>query len=377
MFVPPHAQKVFRTRLWTSVNILNLANRRGALHNSRIFGRSTAIIQGRSALNFGTDCVTRFFRRLDTHRRANTVKRRKGRILLLALRLSVSVLAIASACALRAQEAHNLPQRTAAAIQKRIQESAARVGVAFRTLDGKTEWYFHADDSFHAASTMKVAVMIELFRQVHQGKLKLGDTLPVRNEFRSIVDGSPYSLQVSGDSEPEIYKAVGQSRTLGDLCEGMITRSSNLATNLLIDKLGVDNIRATMHSLHADGMNVLRGVEDGKAYQKGLNNTTTARALLLLLEAIAKGQAVDAHASASMTEILERQTFHEGIPAGLPRGTRVAHKTGEITNIHHDAGTVYGPRPFVLVVLTAGAADFRQSSALIADITRGLYRAAQ
>ena len=251
------------------------------------------------------------------------------------------------------------------------------MGVAFRTLDGRTEWFFHADDSFHAASTMKVPVMIELFRQVRQGKLKLGDTLAVRNEFRSIVDGSPYSLDVSDDSEPEIYKAVGQSRTLGDLCDRMITRSSNLATNLLIEKLGVENIRATVQLLHADGMNVLRGVEDGKAYQKGLNNTTTARALLRLLEAIAKGQAVDPEASARMTEILERQTFNEGIPAGVPKGTRVAHKTGEITNLHHDAATVYARRPFVLVVLTRGIADSKQSSGLIADVTQSLYQATQ
>jgi beta-lactamase class A len=191
------------------------------------------------------------------------------------------------------------------------------------------------------------------------------------------VDGSPYSLQVADDSEPEIYQAVGQPRTLGDLCDRMITRSSNLATNLLIEKLGVGNIRATVHSLHADGMNVLRGVEDGKAYREGLNNTTTARALLELLEAMAKGQGVDRDASAKMIEILERQTFHEGIPAGVPQGTRVAHKTGDITNIHHDAAIVYGPRPFVLVVLTRGIPDFKQGSELIADVTRQLYQATE
>lgn len=332
-------------------------------------------------MNFVTDFVTRGLGAwLNSVCEPSPPKRHTVRKLQLAVVLSISILGIASGRALRAQEAHpvgNLSPRVAAGIQKRIEESGAGVGVAFRTLDGRTEWFFHADDSFHAASTMKVPVMIELFRQVRQGKLKLGDTLPVRNEFRSIVDGSPYSLDVSDDSEPEIYKAVGQSLTLGDLCDRMITRSSNLATNLLIERLGVENIRATVHSLHADGMNVLRSVEDGKAYQKGLNNTTTARALLLLLEAIAKGQAVDPEASAKMTEILERQTFHEGIPAGVPKGTRVAHKTGEITKIHHDAATVYGPRPFVLVVLTRGIADFKQSSGLIADVTRRLYQDTQ
>jgi beta-lactamase class A len=156
----------------------------------------------------------------------------------------------------------------------------------------------------------------------------------------------------------------------------MITVSSNLATNLLLEKVGVENIRATVHSLHADGMNVLRGVEDNKAYEKGMNNTTTARGLLTLLEAIAKGQAADAASSRQMIEILARQKFNEGIPAGLPAGTRVAHKTGELTKIHHDAAIVYAPRPFVLVILVRGLAESKGSAALMADITRRLYQSA-
>jgi beta-lactamase class A len=262
-------------------------------------------------------------------------------------------------------------------IQERIQKSGADVGVAFRTLDGKTEWYFRADEAFHAASTMKIPVLIELFHQVREGKLNLDDPLPVNNEFHSLVDGSVYTLDATDDSEAELYKAVGQTRTLRQLCELMITVSSNLATNLLIEKLGVENIRATVHSLHADGMNVLRGVEDNKAYEKGLNNTTTARGLQQLLEAIARGVAVDEDASRQMIEILERQKFNEGIPAGLPPGTRVAHKTGEITKIHHDAAIVFAPRPFVLVILVRGIADIKVSAALMADITRQLYQATQ
>jgi beta-lactamase class A len=157
----------------------------------------------------------------------------------------------------------------------------------------------------------------------------------------------------------------------------MITVSSNFATNLLIQKLGVENIRASVHSLHADGMNVLRGVEDNKAFQKGLMNTTTAEGLAVLLEAIAKGEAVDANASRQMVEILERQKFNEGIPAGVPAGTQVAHKTGELTKLHHDAAIVYAKRPFVLVVLVRGLEDIDDSSAVMADITRELYQATQ
>jgi beta-lactamase class A len=262
-------------------------------------------------------------------------------------------------------------------IQESIRKSGADVGVAFRTLDGKTEWFFQADEPFHAASTMKVPVLIELFHQTHEGKLKLDDPLPIKNEFHSLVDSSVYTLKAADDSEADLYKAEGQARTLRQLCELMITVSSNFATNLLIEKLGVDSIRATVHSLHADGMNVLRGVEDGKAFAKGLNNTTTARGLQQLMDAIASGDAVDQESSRQMIEILERQTFNECIPAGLPPGVRVAHKTGEITKIHNDAAIVFAPKPFVLVILVRGIADKKESAALMADITRQLYQATQ
>ncbi|MGH9676550.1 MAG: serine hydrolase, partial [Candidatus Acidiferrum sp.] len=262
-------------------------------------------------------------------------------------------------------------------VQKLIEKSGADVGIAFGTLEGKTEWFFHADEVFHAASTMKVPVMIELFHQVREGKVKLDDALPIKNEFHSLVDGSVYTLDATSDSEPDLYKAMGQTRTLRQLCDLMITVSSNFAANLLIEKLGFENIRATVHAMHADGMNVLRGVEDEKAFEKGMNNTTTARGLYVLLEAIAHGEAVDQEASRQMIEILERQKFNEGIPAGLPAGTRVAHKTGEITKIHHDAAIVFAPRPFVLVILVRGIADMKVSGALMADITREFYQATQ
>jgi beta-lactamase class A len=279
------------------------------------------------------------------------------------------------ACSSRAQQMKL--EAAASQIQQVIQKSGADVAIAFRVLDGPEELFLRADESFHAASTMKVPVMIELFRQVREGKLKLEDSLTVKNEFHSIVDGSVYSLDAKDDSDAELYKAVGQKRTLKQLCDVMATASSNLAANLLIEKLGVENIRTGVTRLHADGMNVLRGVEDGKAFEKGLNNTTTARGLFVLMEAIAKNNAVDAESSRQMVEILKRQKFNDRIPAGLPSGTSVAHKTGDITKINHDAAIVYAPRPFILVVLTRGIADQKASSALIAEITRLLYQSIQ
>jgi len=260
-------------------------------------------------------------------------------------------------------------------ILAKVEKSGTDVGIAFRTLDGKDEWYSRADESFHAASTMKVPVLIELFHQVKDGKLKLSDSLVVRNEFRSIVDGSPYKLDASDDSETDLYKAEGQTRTVSQLAELMITVSSNLATNLLIEKLGVENIRATVQSLGADGVNVLRGVEDGKAFEKGMNNTTTARGLATLMTAIAGDKAVDSESSQQMVAILERQKFNEAIPAGLPAGTRVAHKTGDITKVHHDAAIVFAKRPFVLVILVRGIAEDKEAYKLMAAIASDLYNA--
>jgi beta-lactamase class A len=262
-------------------------------------------------------------------------------------------------------------------IEAAIARSGADVAVAFRSLDGRSSWFVRADEPFHAASTMKVPVLIELYHQARQGKLRLEDTLVIRNQFSSLVDGSAYSLDASDDSEADLYRAVGSTRTLAQLSELMITVSSNLATNLLIERLGVDNIQRGVHALGADGMKVLRGVEDTKAFQAGVNNTTTARALARLLQAIAAGEAVDGASSRAMSAILERQTFNDGIPAGLPPGTRVAHKTGDITRIQHDAAIVYAPRPFVLVVLTRGIAEQKESYALIAGITRQIYAATE
>jgi beta-lactamase class A len=271
----------------------------------------------------------------------------------------------------------SIPPAVQSEIESRIAASHADVAIAFRTLDGKSELFYHADEPFHAASTMKVPVMIELFHEVQEGKIRLTDEIPIHIEFASIVDGSPYKLDPADDSELALYNAKGETRTVSQLCDLMITVSSNLATNLLIEKLGVQNIRATTQSLHANGMNVLRGVEDNKAFEKGLNNTTTARALEILMTAIADGKAVNAGSSQQMIQILEGQKFNEGIPAGVPAGTRVAHKTGEITKIHHDAAIVYAQRPFVLVILVRGLVEVKDSSALMADITRLLYQSTQ
>ena len=258
-----------------------------------------------------------------------------------------------------------------------IAASGAEVAVAWRPLDAKPgeDILINPTLRFHAASTMKVPVMIEAFRQANVRKLRLDDKVTVTNQFTSIQDGSPFVLNATEDSDGEIYKALGKALSYRQLVEASITVSSNLATNILIEHLGARNVQATVDTMGASGMQVLRGVEDQKAFDAGKNNTTDALGLLTLFEALGKGTAVSAKSSMEMLEVLKRQKFNNRIPAGLPAGTVVAHKTGEITGICHDAGIVYTARPYVLVVLTRGIKDATVSAKLIADITSLIARA--
>lgn len=252
----------------------------------------------------------------------------------------------------------------------------ATVAVSYHDLERGTTVSINADTVFHAASTMKIPVMIEVLRRAQSGAFSLDQGILLVNQFASIVDGSPYSLHAGEDGDSALYLRIGERVPVRDLMRRMITRSSNLATNQLIALVGAVNVTATARGLGAGRIQVLRGVEDQKAFDRGMINTTTSADLAALLVAIERGQALSPESSAEMRDILLAQEFNEKIPAGLPPGTRVAHKTGEITAVSHDAAVVYpeGRRPYVLVVLTKGLRDSAASSRLIADISRITYR---
>ncbi len=263
-------------------------------------------------------------------------------------------------------------------IVARIAESGAEVvGVYFKDLVTGDSLSIAADVRVHAASMMKVPVMIQLFRDHEAGLSSLDDSLTITKTFESIVDGSPYELGAPDDSDTTLYRRVGQRESVRRLSELMITVSSNLATNMLIEHVGADRVTATMRELGADSIEVLRGVEDTEAYRAGLSNTTTARDLGVIFTAIAEGRAVRGVSGRQMIEILLRQEFNTKIPAGLPPGARAAHKTGWIPDyVSHDGGIVYldGGDVYVLVVLTEGGEghdDYAEE--LIADISRMVY----
>lgn len=248
----------------------------------------------------------------------------------------------------------------------------AEVAVSYRDLGSGESLDMRSDVDFHAASTMKIPVMIQVLRDVDAGRMSLDQRILLVNRFASITDGSPYALDPRDDSDSTVYARIGERVPVAELLERMIVRSSNLATNALIALVGAEQSDATAHGLGATHIRVLRGVEDGKAFAAGRNNTTTSADLATLLTHVERGDALSPASARLMKDVLLRQEFNDEIPAGLPKGTLVAHKTGAITATLHDAAIVYPPgrAPYVLVVLTRAIPDEKVAQALIADISR-------
>jgi len=261
-------------------------------------------------------------------------------------------------------------------IKNQISAIDGDVAVAFLDLsDEKNQVFINVDEKFHAASTMKVPVMIELYKQQSKGKLNLNDSLLLKNEFKSIVDGSLYKMDIGDDSDDVIYSKIGSMQKMYDLMYSMITVSSNLATNVLIELVDAKKTTATMRTLGAEKIEVLRGVEDQKAYDLGLSNSTTANDLLVIMKAIANGTAGTKEDCEAMLTILKDQKWNDMIPKYLPKEVAVAHKTGSITGVHHDAAIVYAPngKSYVLVLLSKNLKDFKKGTDQLAQISKSVY----
>lgn len=275
----------------------------------------------------------------------------------------------------QAQEMSTRKQQLVAQIRDWLNRQPGTYALAVKHLPDGDTILINEKEMFHAASTMKTPVMIEIFRQAAEGKIGLDDTLLVQNEFASIVDGSSYQLSPTDDSDDEVYRKMGTHPTIRYLLFRMITRSSNLATNLLMKLADGKQVTTTMRALGAPTIQVMRGVEDSKAYRQGLNNVTSAYDQMKIYEQIALGRAVNVDACKEMTEILLQQFYRDIIPVQLPSGTPVAHKTGWITGVFHDAGIIFlpGGGKLVLVLLSKGATDEGATKLALSTVAALVY----
>src|SRR6187551_983134 len=260
-------------------------------------------------------------------------------------------------------------------VEQELSKQEGTFAIAFKDLSTGKELLINDTITFHAASTMKTPVLMEVYKQAAEGKFSLSDSLIIKNEFKSIVDGSLFSLDSTDDSETELYKHIGEKRTISYLLYQMIIVSSNFSTNLIMELVDAKNVSATMVQLGAKDIHVLRGVEDGKAFAKGLNNTITANGLMMLFEKMAKGETVNPAASQAMINILLDQKFNEIIPARLPANVKVAHKTGSINGVQHDTGIVFLPngKKYVLVLLSKNLKDEKGAIKAMANVSKLIY----
>ena len=254
--------------------------------------------------------------------------------------------------------------------------AASAVAVAAYDFEHHTTWSLNPSRWFHAASTIKVPVLLAVYDAIEQQRFAPHSRVHVRNRFLSLADGRPFRVSPEGDANTAVHAAIGRMLTVDQLAEHMIVTSSNLATNLLLELVGVEQARACLARLHLGGIDLRRGVDDEAAWEAGLNNRVTAAGLCDAMRLIEEGKAVSEAASRAMLDILHQQRFRTGIPAGLPEDARVANKTGEISTVAHDAGIVYldGRDAYVVVILTEWAPEVtagRQDT--IARISRAVY----
>ena len=192
-----------------------------------------------------------------------------------------------------------------------------------------------------AASVIKLPIMVTAFRDIAAGKLDADEIISIKQE-----DKMPSCGALT-------YMHDGLEVTLTDLITLMIVLSDNTATNLLIDLLTPDHVNRTMEALGIPGIALRRRLFDMELYERGINNTVTARGVGLLLERMATGTLLGKALDDRMIDILLNQRLNGKIPFFLHgKGIRCAHKTGEDDDITHDVGIVYTEKPFVLCMLS-------------------------
>lgn len=275
-----------------------------------------------------------------------------------------------------------MKQQPQPAIRERIWKIARdagfdSVGVAFHDYETRRTFAENGGQLFHAASTIKAAILIALYKLAEQERIRLDDPLHVRNRFRSLVGGAVFRVAADRDGDAVVHGQIGRSMRLRDLARAMIVRSSNLATNLLLDLLGVATVQRVIAAAGVEGVRLVRGVEDSLAFEKGISNQASATGLVQLFRLLCEGRFLHKAAREQILEVLLAQEFNAMIPRGLPAQARVAHKTGEISTACHDAGVVFlpGRKPFVVAILTSARAKAPARTRAVAAISRAVFEA--
>lgn len=239
----------------------------------------------------------------------------------------------------------------------------------------------NADLPHYAASTIKLPLVLAVLRKAARGEIVLAAPVQVHNLFTSVADGSAFSIDPGEDQDPGTWSALehGSTRSILQLCDHAITHSGNLAANILLQMVGLDEIA---HVLHAAGCSeqtvVRRGIEDLKARDAGITNTVTAADLGRLMTSLARHDTAlgGAPVCAPVEAMLSRSQTRNAIPAGLPGDVMTANKNGVIEGVSHDVCLVrpVDRAPFVLSICTTTKLSESSAAALIASLAKDVWQ---
>ncbi len=274
---------------------------------------------------------------------------------------------------------HNAPERPngdrLAAVLRRCAGAPGHVSVWVGRPGGRAVVEHDAQRPHFAASTMKLAMLVGAHRAAEAGEVDFNQAVTVHDDFASAVDGRRFSLGQDDDSDDEVWDALGREVPLGWLARRMVVRSSNLATNLVLDVVGLPAAARVLADAGCSDSVLQRGIEDYPAREEGLTFEFTAADLAGLMGALVLGRLTGPRATAEMLATLRAQERTEDVVAGLPQGTQVAHKNGWVEGVRHSVAYVEpddGPAYVQVVLTSTGWADDVACS-LIADVTAAVF----
>lgn len=260
-------------------------------------------------------------------------------------------------------------------IEKTVQGQKGLFAVYAAHVGARPEVCMNCDHLINAASTIKLFVLDTAYKAFASGTLHPTDLIRVHNHFHSLVGKGTFALDQKEDSYDSLYAQQGKEVPVSELLRVMIQYSSNLATNLMIEKLGVFPIRDVVKEQALDGIVFGRMIEDFDADAQNIRNRVSARGLGEFLQKLDQGQIVGKEASQSMIAIMLGQKFNDIIPPGLPVGTPVAHKTGWVHGVKNDAAIITLPdgAHYILVVLTSGLPEEAAGVKILNVISQEVY----